>query len=124
MKTYSEFIDVTNSIYLGQKRANICEVFREYFEALKKFIFNQYPETKNLLDVDKEGVYYYIYEYAMISIYSKIFPNKLSKEEINIKEKLGEISKLTPEALDIKPGNFHPEFLPLFAKGILNNNNS
>ena len=68
----------------------------------------------NLSEEDKEGVYWYIYEYAMIYIYPNTFPTTPSPNDALMLKKFSNIAKMTPEQLKIKPENLHLELMQLF----------
>ena len=99
---------------------NICKVFHDYFAKLKENLFTQYPETVNLSDFDKMGVFSYIYDYAMMNIYKKIFPNCETERDLILKKKFEKLQLWTPEQLRIKHENYHLEFIDFYIKSYLN----
>eukprot|EP00826_Nyctotherus_ovalis_P051081 TRINITY_DN6365_c0_g1_i1.p1 TRINITY_DN6365_c0_g1~~TRINITY_DN6365_c0_g1_i1.p1 ORF type:complete len:286 (-),score=37.06 TRINITY_DN6365_c0_g1_i1:357-1214(-) len=114
---YSQFLDATNTISLGEDLYNACGIFCAYFEKLKTVLFNEYLLTKGLSAKEKEGVFSFVYDYAMISVYSKIFPQEPTASDKKLSLKFHKLSKLTPEQLKVKPENFHPELIGLIIKG-------
>jgi len=109
-------MDVTKSISVGEDVSNVCAMFYEYFDKLKESLNNEYQFTKNLPNEIKDEIFFYVYDYAMIKIYPKIFPKEPTDNDKMISLKLKSISKLTPEQLKIKPENLHPEIIDLITK--------
>ena len=109
-------IHVTNSISVGEDVYNVCGIFYDYFDKLKESLNNEYQLTKDLPNEIKDEIFFYVYDYAMIKIYPKIFPKEPTESDKFISLKLENISKLTPEQLKIKPENLHTEIIDLIIK--------
>ena len=90
-------------------------MFTGYAERLKKHIFEN-PDLASVSPEDKDGIFDHIYEYALFTMYQKIFPQTPSVEDQHFTGQLEKFQSLGPEYFDIKPENRHTEVWDLALK--------
>ena len=113
LNEYSQYHDVKKSISNGIDKDSICKIFHEYFAKLKDHLFMVYSDLPN---EDKEGIFEYIYDYAILKIYQEIYPVKPSNYDKEFYNNVFNQSSLSAEQMNIKPKDFHPELIDLFVK--------
>lgn len=122
LEDYSHRPAITSAITSGEDKANICQVFRSYFEHLKTFLYTVYPATAKLPKKDKEGIFELIYDYAMVKIHSNVFPKQDGAKDRQFAEKIDVLSKFTAEQLKVTRSNNHQELMSLFMNSFLAHN--
>ena len=97
------------SIVSGIDEHDICKIFQEYFECIKKHIFTKCALTSNLSLEEKEGVYNCIYDYSMQIIYPQVFPPLPTKADNELLKRSNEYCLKEKDQSEINLDNYHPE---------------
>ena len=85
---------------------------------MREYIATNCPETAELSKNNKEGVFSYIYDYAMLNIYSEIFPQTPTEYDNDLCSRIENFKNVSPEEMNIKPENHHTELWELSIKSI------
>ena len=109
---YHQYEDAAACIGIGKDKNGILEVFREYFDKFKKEI-KKNQRTANLSANNIDGIFRYVYEYAMLILHPDLFPKTPSSDDEFVSKQMTEIRKLGLDQLEIKPENRHTELWDL-----------
>jgi len=116
LEDYSKYTEVRDCIESGKDKSNICQVYYEYFKRVRDYINIECKETIQLSEKNKEEIFDYIYDYAMLKIYGRVFPSIPSISDKEVMNHISSIKANSPEDLHIKPDNRHEELWDLSIK--------